>query len=133
VSQLIHAVDWDGIIDSINKEALNWTFLNKNVSLAGPSHAPNMTRPGLWPKSTRARSSLKVIVVSPTRGTSLIINPPATLYQTQGSSKTSYRWKDTCSSLHKLAPLPPIGWPTCLAIIAQSSFILTGLPISFHW
>jgi hypothetical protein len=32
VSQLIHAVDWDGIINSINNEALNWTFQNKNVS-----------------------------------------------------------------------------------------------------
>jgi hypothetical protein len=32
VSQLIHAVDWDGVINSTDNEALNWTFLNKTVS-----------------------------------------------------------------------------------------------------
>jgi hypothetical protein len=73
------------------------------------SHAPNLTRTAPLHESTRARSFPKEIAAFPAHGISSITSPPATLHRTRRLSRTSDKWRDICSLLHKLDPPPPTG------------------------
>jgi hypothetical protein len=47
VSQLIHAVNWDGVINNINDEGQNFTFLNKDAFQSdGPIHCTEFDKNG---------------------------------------------------------------------------------------
>jgi hypothetical protein len=88
VSQLIHAVDWNGVTDTLAEdEAANWTFLQNSVQFKsdGPTKCTEYDKDGTVAYTHKSTISRRQTVEYPILGISWTTSPHATLSRTPNS------------------------------------------------